>query len=391
MARFLFVVPPLVGHTRPTVAVATELTAQGHEVAWVGFERVLTPLVGPDARVFPCGQPQRDTLPQRAEKVRGLAAFKMLWEQFLIPLADFMAPGVRRAIAEFAPDAVLVDQQAIAGAMIADELGLPWATSATTSGELTNPLGGMPLVASWLDGQLADLRRRIASGSAGDPRFSPHLTLVFSTTALVGDVDDRDGTVKMIGPSLPAQATQEFPWEWLEQPRPTILVSVGTVSGEAGAKFLRAAADAVADRPHLRAVVVDRTGRDPQANVYPNVLVRERVPQVRLMPHLSAVVCHAGHNTVCESLLHGLPLVVAPIRDDQTTVAQQVLDAGAGIRLRFSRADAGQIGEAVDTVLADPGYAAAARRIGDSFRAAGGAQAAATHLLELCAAPALPN
>src|SRR6185295_1611698 len=112
----------------------------------------------------------------------------------------------------------------------------------------------------------------------------------------------------------------------------------------------------------------------------------QRIPQVRLLPLLRAVICHAGHNTVCESLLHGVPLVVAPIRDDQTTVAQQVVDAGAGVRLRFNRADADQIGAAVDKVLADPAYAAAARHIGDSFRAAGGARAAADHLVELATA-----
>ena len=58
-------------------------------------------------------------------------------------------------------------------------------------------------------------------------------------------------------------------------------------------------------------------------------------------------------------------------------------DAGAGIRLRFGRAGSEQIGAALDTVLDDPSYAAAARRIGDSFRAAGGAAAAADALLSL--------
>ena len=31
MARFLFVVPPMTGHTNPTLAVAAELTLRGHE------------------------------------------------------------------------------------------------------------------------------------------------------------------------------------------------------------------------------------------------------------------------------------------------------------------------------------------------------------------------
>ena len=95
---------------------------------------------------------------------------------------------------------------------------------------------------------------------------------------------------------------------------------------------------------------------------------------------MDAVVCHAGHNTVCESLAHGLPLVVAPIRDDQPVVASQVVRAGAGVRVRYGRMSAKSLREAVLSVLGDPSYRRAAERVRDSFRAAGGARAAADAL-----------
>jgi UDP:flavonoid glycosyltransferase YjiC (YdhE family) len=88
---------------------------------------------------------------------------------------------------------------------------------------------------------------------------------------------------------------------------------------------------------------------------------------------------------VCEALWHGVPLVVAPIRDDQPVVAAQVADAGAGVRVRFGRADAARLGAAIDVVLDEPGYRAAAGRIRTAFRAAGGAGAAASHLERLAA------
>lgn len=92
---------------------------------------------------------------------------------------------------------------------------------------------------------------------------------------------------------------------------------------------------------------------------------------------------HGGHNTVCEALARGLPLVVAPIRDDQPVVAQQVVAAGAGVRVRFGRVRPRDIAEAVDAVLSRPAYRAAARRIQASFAAAGGPAAAARALEEL--------
>ena len=82
-----------------------------------------------------------------------------------------------------------------------------------------------------------------------------------------------------------------------------------------------------------------------------------------------------------EALAHGLPMVVAPIKDDQPVVASQVEAAGAGVRVRFGRLRPEGLQHAVRTVLLDESYADAARRIAASFEAAGGA-AAASRVLE---------
>jgi NAD(P)-dependent dehydrogenase (short-subunit alcohol dehydrogenase family) len=107
------------------------------------------------------------------------------------------------------------------------------------------------------------------------------------------------------------------------------------------------------------------------------------LPQQALMSRVSAVVCHAGHNTVCEALAHAVPLVLAPIRDDQPMVAEQVALSGAGLRLRFTHARTEHIGRALGRVLTEPSFATAAARIRDSFAAAGGAPAAADALERL--------
>jgi UDP:flavonoid glycosyltransferase YjiC (YdhE family) len=107
---------------------------------------------------------------------------------------------------------------------------------------------------------------------------------------------------------------------------------------------------------------------------------------LELMPQLDAVVCHGGLNTVCESLAHGVPLVVAPIRHDQPVNAAQVAAAGCGVRVSFARVTPDGLRAAVSTVLDDPAYRDAAGLVRDSFRLAGGAPAAAGRLAELAAA-----
>ncbi|MFJ9022089.1 glycosyltransferase [Streptomyces sp. NPDC102259] len=386
MSRFLFVVPPLVGHLNPAIGVAAELAARGHRVAWACPDPELVGrLAGPGAgSVFACGGAPRG---ERPADLRGPEALKFLWEWYLLPLAEAMAPGVRAAVEEFGPDVVVADQQAFAGALVAERLGLPWATSATTSAEFTDPLAGLPKVREWLDRRLAALRSAIGDPAGdADPRFSPHLVLAFSTPELAGD---GPGGVRWVGPSITARpSAAAFPWEWLDDGRATVLVTLGTANTDVGGRFLEVCRDVLRERAdRVQGVIVDPGGAlEPQGDDK-DLLILPSVPQLALLERLErgsgAVVCHAGHNSVCEALWHGLPLVVAPIRDDQPVVAGQVTDAGAGVRVRFGRVTPRQLGAAIDSVLAGPGHRAAAGRIRTAFRAAGGSSAAATHLEDL--------
>lgn len=397
MSRFLFVVPPLVGHVNPTIGLGARLAEQGHEVAWAGHGELIGRLAGASpVTVFPCAVPGRGdgAVSGRAAELRGPAALKFLWESFLIPLAEAMIPGVEAAVEQFKPDVLVVDQQTVAGAVVAERLGIPWATSATAAAELADPLGGMPKVAAWLREMLLGLEIDFGDPNAaaseryqrtyGDLRFSPRLVIAYSTEELSGRHAELADTLRYVGPSIAERPSDpEFPWHALPEPgeRPIVLISVGTANVDAGRSFLRACAEAVAVRPDLFAVIADPAGA--VANVPENALTAPHVPQLELLPRVSAVVCHSGQNTVCEALYHGIPLVLAPIRDDQPIVAQQAVDAGVAERIRFARAQPEQIAVALNRILTQPGYRAAAERVAASFKAAGGVDAAARYLVDL--------
>ena len=388
MSRILFVVPPLVGHVNPTVPLGLALSARGHEVAWAGLPTVVNRLLPAGARFFPVvgalDAEEGRRLDEAARGLRGAAALKFLWEELLVPLARTTADEIADVVASYSPDLMVVDQQAIGGAVVARRTGTPWITSATTSAELTDPLADLPKVDAWVRRQLVDLQVELgippADAEVGDLRFSGQLVLAFTTEALAGDdlpLPATAGPIAFVGPSIEARPeTTTFPWEWLDPQRPLVLVSLGTVNAEIGERFFAVVVEALGGEEVQVVIVAPPALVDLPPGVT-NVLVCERVPQLSLLATTDVVVSHGGHNTVCEALSVGLPLVVAPIRDDQPIVAAQVEAARAGIRVKFARVRAPELRAAVMTALNCPELRAGAAAVRASFDRAGGARGAA--------------
>lgn len=394
MSRFLFVVPPLSGHINPTLAVGAELLSRGHEVAWAGYPSSLSSVLPKDSRIFPTdailSSDALDGIALSAQNLRGAEAFQFLWRNFIIPLADATLPEVDAAVEQFSPDILIVDQQAIAGSLVGRRRNLRWATSATTSSELVDSFSVFPLFRSWLENEMRAFQDRsgISPAAQDDLRFSKQLVLAFSARELVGK-GPFPTEWKFVGPAVewrrPA-APSEFPWGWLDPTRKHVLLTLGTVSASSGRRFFELAIEIAARcESQLQMVVVAPDGM--LLSTTANVLILARVPQLQLLPQIDAVICHAGHNTVCEALAEGIPLLVAPIRDDQPIIAQQVVDVGAGIRVKYGRVTCDELESALIECLEIPSYRQAAQRIQQAFREAGGSATAADHLELLTGTP----
>ena len=146
---------------------------------------------------------------------------------------------------------------------------------------------------------------------------------------------------------------------------PHVLVSLGTLNWHNGGRFFTAAAEANGMDAHG---IVARRWRRPCPTSW-------RCPTCSSWRCCrgSAVVRHGGHNTVCEALAHGLPLVVALIRDDQPAIAAQVEAAGA---CASCSAGPDRTPAALASALGDPGLRAGAERSGGRSQPGGPAAAA---------------
>jgi UDP:flavonoid glycosyltransferase YjiC (YdhE family) len=98
-----------------------------------------------------------------------------------------------------------------------------------------------------------------------------------------------------------------------------------------------------------------------------------------LLPRCAAVVSHGGLGTVLRALAHGVPLLVLPLGRDQALNAARVERLGAGLALR-SDAPPDRIRAALDALLAEPSFGAAARAAAERIAAAEPDRAAAAAL-----------
>jgi MGT family glycosyltransferase len=212
--------------------------------------------------------------------------------------------------------------------------------------------------------------------------WSGYPTLVTTIAALDPAAVGADSSVHYLGPifeSLPDERW-ESPWA-ADDDRPLVLVSFTTTGLWDQGGRIRNTLGALAGEP-VR-VLVSASQEMDLGPIPDNAAVRRFVPHQKVLPFAVATVTHAGHGTVAASLAHGVPLVALPNPvADQPFLAAMVQQLGAGLALDGESGPAA-IRMAVQEVMRQPSYAAAAARLAVAIHAAPGVAGAAVELERL--------
>ncbi|HEY0975007.1 MAG TPA: glycosyltransferase [Solimonas sp.] len=376
MGRILIATLPLAGHLYPALAIASKLSRRGHTVAWATPPAGLSSRLLADGQVFPLPLLAEQPPDLDRTQARGFESVRTFFEHYALPMARQTFEALREAVTVFQPDAWLVDHQMVGAAIAARASDRPWATLATSSASIHRV---HPTMDAWVADALGQLQTELLPGRppVERPDFSPHAVIVPSVEALIGERRARfEAAYHFVGPLRDeARADSPFPWSWLQPDRRKILVSLGTVNRDLGSRFFEMICDAMRLLPDVQAILV---APETVAGGAPdNVLVCQQVPQISLLARVDGVLCHAGHNTVCEALAQGVPLIVSPIRHDQPLIAEQVLLAGAGLFLRHGKATASATSALIRQLLEDPGPRSRAAELSVAMRSASGADGAA--------------
>lgn len=388
MNKFLFVVPPLTGHINPTLSLGKALLDKGHEVAWLSIDKQLQqalPLGGKFCEVIDESldhTEQKAYLNQISSKnVTGIESIKFLYDEVLVPLNRYMYKGIDQWVTRFAPDVIINDQQLFAAAMVAFRRGIKYATSVTAPAAVKMQQD-LPGVSQWEDKQIISLQKEFGLQLGRSVACSEELVLVYTSLDFFGEMT-LNANYHFVGLSTGNRVSNPF-FDWEEfhvkAKEKKILVSIGTTfDHQFKRSFFEKVVEAFKDADFTVIVVSDPALFESWPD---NFIVYPRIPQLDLLPLMDAVVCHGGHNTVCETLMQGIPLIVVPIAYDQSYVAGRVVATGCGLRLNYKRFKPDHLVQALDQILRQPAFKKAARNLQNSFIKAGGVERAAQHLID---------
>jgi MGT family glycosyltransferase len=368
--KVAIIVPPFTGHINPTIPLLMSLYHRGDQVIIIGYEESLKNSIPPEhwSLIHPLTHVlsmEKFQQMASAQAKRGLNAFQFLWEDVLIPLANNSFTELKQKLIDFQPDYCIVDQQMLSGVLCCLSLRLKWFTTASTSGMLVGSLDILPQVKAWLVDQKKALLSTYALPldqlQALD--YSPHGVFIFSSFKLTTTAFPQmsiEPYFHFVGLSIGQRRKIPFDFDQINTNHPKILVSLGTLNAEYGQRFFEEVVHAFQGKALQIIVVAPKTIDIAWPE---NFIVQAQIPQLELLKKVNLVICHGGHNTVCEALNEGLPLLIAPIKDDQPIVAEQVQAVGAGIRIKFARIKGDELYALSMKLLEDPKYQEAALSI----------------------------
>ena len=382
MATIVFFCIPAHGHTNPTLNVVRELVTRGNRVVYYSYDEFREKIEDSGAEFVSCNGFDAQLCLTREEGAK-IGSDLALSTRVLVDTTLALDEPVCREMERLRPDCIVADSMAVWGKAVAKKLGIPFVCSTTTfafnkesAKIMPHSLREMISMVTSMGKVNAQVKRLQRAGYPvknvleliGSDECVP--TVVYTSPLFQPCADTFPEHFAFVGPSIrPAQSEVE------KTAGKLVYISMGTVNNDM-LPLYRACLQAV--KGTLWQVILsvgDQVDREELGTLPDNVAVFSSVDQIAVLQKADVFLTHCGMNSASEGLYFGVPLVMLPQTSEQSAVAVRAEQLGAGLRLRKTTPDA--IRAALEKAMDDPSYRENAEKIGASFRASGGAKAAA--------------
>jgi UDP:flavonoid glycosyltransferase YjiC (YdhE family) len=395
------------GHLNAVLSVGRILAEEGHEVIGLSVNALrdriehigarFIPFYGAadlDLRDFAAAYPEFRTMPPGVEMTRFY-----LERVFADPLVD-QNKGVQKAIDEFTPDVIIVDNLflGVLPLLLGPRANRPPIISVGSTYLLWHRPDNAPCnlglppaaknayaeIAREVDGAcikpFGNYINSLLTGG-GFPTLSldifdaviqlPDACLQLTVPNFEFPRPDLPPTVHFTG-AMPIVAKQAPIPAWadeLDGSRKVVFVTQGTLSNHDFTQLVGPTLSALENNPDLLVVVGagNRSIDELPKPLPPNARAASYFPLEWLLPKVDVFVTNGGYNTVNQALKHGIPLVTAGLTEDKADVNARVEWTGAGIDLKTNTPTAEALAKAIRCVLNQPRYRSSAAQLSTEF------------------------
>lgn len=400
----MLIAPPLAGHFNPLLALADELIRRGHEATFVNQPDAASLVSGGKVGFVPIGASSHPpgSLEKRIRamgKLNGPFGLRGMIAE-VARFTDLVCREAPDALRKIGAEAVISDQMEAGGGLVAEHLGLPFASIATALP--INREDGVPppyvpwrydpserglwwnrggyRISDWLMRPVGDVIERHSVAFGLRPRrraedcFSPTAQLAQCVGGLDFPRTELPDTFHYLGPF---RGEEEGVFDLADDGRPLVFCSFGTLQGSRGDLFRKVAAACASLDLRLLVAHGGRLDPDHARDLPGDPVVKDFVPQRAVLRRASLAITHAGFNTVLDALSYGVPMVAIPLAFEQPATAARLERAGVARIVTPRKATPARLGNAIEAALGDRQFRERAASIQAEITSAGGVRRAA--------------
>lgn len=367
--KILMVNLPFAGHSNPTMGLATELVKKGHQVSYIHSFEWEEKVNTTGAQFIPYAGTRREKykLPEMSYWRAASATVEnelpkydvLIYEVLFFPgksIADRHGKPSVRLISTFAINQSILKQFA--------DTGGPYLTMAFRYKWLQSFISKR-LYKSFHLGK-KDIVEEIYSNA-------PALNFTYTVRDFqINAQDFPENKYYFIGPSLSNRKEEIGQINYSSLKKPLIYISMGTIVNHSKC-FYEKCFDAFRDKEVSVILSVGCKKRVSDFSDVPdNFSLHQFVPQLEVLQNCDLFITHGGMNSVNESLYYGVPMLVAPVSNDQPTVAARVEELRLGKRINAKRITPSELYSLACEVLQNSNYKSNATIFKEKALSAGG-------------------
>ncbi|MCX7747689.1 MAG: glycosyl transferase [Clostridia bacterium] len=345
MGKVVFFSIPAYGHINPTLGIIKELVNLGEHVIYYAFDSFKNKIeeTGAEYRRY-----NLDSSALDANQITSNFAFLY---RTLLEITEKLLPGILEDLKKEAPDYIIHDSLSPFGKYAARLLGIPAINSVTTFA-FKKSLWELPaniLISSLMlplfyrkdilkglkiQKQLESTYHIKTEGMVDIFMNAESLNLVYTSKEFQPGGSSFGAQYVFVGPSVTGRSEDAFPeLDRISKENPIVYISLGTVNKNID--FFPMCFHAFQKMKITFLVSLGRQfSTDEFKGIPENFIVKDYVPQLKILRIADAFITHGGLNSVHEGLTNGVPLIVYPQQEEQRTVALRVREMGAGIYLK---------------------------------------------------------